>query len=202
MKAITLWQPWATLVAYGAKTIETRSWHTHYRGPLVIHAAKAKVRYSVLPTSFYLRVLRDHGWDGDYPRGSIVAVCNLTDCLETGFLDMGRVSGLDQELGDFSPERFAWFLENIRRLDRPVACRGRQGLWNPPETIKLLTCATCLHFDPWTTDEKGRRHQYGRFGDRGDKGKCKEPWSAYSGSGFVFSEDEACDKYKPKEGEK
>jgi hypothetical protein len=40
MKAISLWQPWATLVAIGAKTIETRGWSTSYRGPIAIHAAK------------------------------------------------------------------------------------------------------------------------------------------------------------------
>ncbi len=39
MKALTLWQPWATLVAIGAKRVETRSWSTSYRGPLAIHAA-------------------------------------------------------------------------------------------------------------------------------------------------------------------
>jgi len=40
MKALTLWQPWASLVATGAKRIETRSCVTKYRGPLAIHAAK------------------------------------------------------------------------------------------------------------------------------------------------------------------
>ena len=40
MKALTLTQPWASLVACGAKTIETRSWRTPYRGPVAIHAAK------------------------------------------------------------------------------------------------------------------------------------------------------------------
>lgn len=40
MKAITLYQPWATLVALGKKKIETRSWKTDYRGPLAIHVAK------------------------------------------------------------------------------------------------------------------------------------------------------------------
>jgi hypothetical protein len=40
MKAITLYQPWATLVAIGAKRIETRSWSTQYRGPLAIHVSK------------------------------------------------------------------------------------------------------------------------------------------------------------------
>lgn len=40
MKALTLTQPYATLVAIGEKRLETRSWRTSYRGPLAIHAAK------------------------------------------------------------------------------------------------------------------------------------------------------------------
>lgn len=42
MRAITLWQPWASAVALGSKTIETRHWSTNYRGPLAIHAAKRR----------------------------------------------------------------------------------------------------------------------------------------------------------------
>ena len=42
MKALTLWQPWASLIGLGVKTIETRSWPTAYRGPLTIHAAARK----------------------------------------------------------------------------------------------------------------------------------------------------------------
>ena len=38
MKALTIMQPWASLIACGAKTIETRSWPTKYRGPIAIHA--------------------------------------------------------------------------------------------------------------------------------------------------------------------
>jgi activating signal cointegrator 1 len=41
---LTLWQPWASLISLGVKSIETRSWSTQYRGPLAIHAA-AKVVY-------------------------------------------------------------------------------------------------------------------------------------------------------------
>lgn len=39
MKALTIWQPWASLLACGAKRYETRSWATKYRGPIAIHAA-------------------------------------------------------------------------------------------------------------------------------------------------------------------
>jgi activating signal cointegrator 1 len=40
VKAISLWQPWATLIALGEKKFETRSWLTNYRGQIAIHAAK------------------------------------------------------------------------------------------------------------------------------------------------------------------
>jgi hypothetical protein len=52
MKAITLWQPWATLLAVGCKHMETRSWPTKYRGEILIHASKkpySQVR-KILPT--------------------------------------------------------------------------------------------------------------------------------------------------------
>ena len=40
MKAITIWQPWASLLVSGRKRYETRSWATSYRGPIAIHAAR------------------------------------------------------------------------------------------------------------------------------------------------------------------
>lgn len=40
MKAVSLWEPWATLVRLKIKRIETRGWSTSYRGPLAIHATK------------------------------------------------------------------------------------------------------------------------------------------------------------------
>ena len=40
MKALTLLQPWASLVAIGVKRWETRAWRTSYAGPLAIHASK------------------------------------------------------------------------------------------------------------------------------------------------------------------
>jgi hypothetical protein len=42
MKAISLIQPYATLIMLGLKTNETRSWDTKYDGPLVIHASAGK----------------------------------------------------------------------------------------------------------------------------------------------------------------
>ena len=47
MKAITVWQPWASLLVSGRKRYETRSWATTYRGPIAIHAAKRPVRRKI-----------------------------------------------------------------------------------------------------------------------------------------------------------
>ena len=40
MRAITVRQPWAHLIVTGAKLVEHRSWRTHHRGALLIHAGQ------------------------------------------------------------------------------------------------------------------------------------------------------------------
>ena len=44
MKAITIKQPWASLIAAGLKDIENRTWKTNFRGRVLIHAAKVSVK--------------------------------------------------------------------------------------------------------------------------------------------------------------
>jgi len=41
MKAITIQQPWAEMIARGLKRVENRTWRTSHRGPLAIHAGKS-----------------------------------------------------------------------------------------------------------------------------------------------------------------
>lgn len=135
MKAITLTQPWATLVALGAKTIETRSWYTAYRGPLAIHAAKSIPTWvdewakDVLPILSRLNVLPI--WD--LPRGCVLATCTLVDVVPTTKVQ----PDITEELfGDYTAGRFAWLLADVRQLLVPVPARGSLGLWawegNPP----------------------------------------------------------------------
>lgn len=96
MKVLTLTQPWATLVAIGAKKIETRSWTTTYRGPLLIHAAaglgpvggKAGL-VDLCETEPFKAVLAPLWSPGAFfapvslPFGAIVAQCELLDCVPT-----------------------------------------------------------------------------------------------------------------------
>lgn len=148
MKAITLTQPWATLVAIGAKKIETRSWRTDYRGPLAIHAAKGWTR-AVVKLAFsepFRTILVQAGYKlfSLLPLGKVVATCELVSVIPTRQLLANPVCEWagpdgrryrfeldDQEkaFGDYTPGRYAWLLADVRKLDVPVGARGALGLW-------------------------------------------------------------------------
>lgn len=151
MKALTLTQPWATLVAIGAKRIETRSWSTSYRGELAIHAAKGMTREdaSIAGTEPFVRYLNGRGLD--LPRGAILATARLVACEPTIVWSAGSTFGAPGSLfgergewvpspqiplgsdesafGDFTPGRFMWILEDVVALPEPVPARGALGLW-------------------------------------------------------------------------
>ena len=95
MKALTLWQPWASLVALGVKTIETRGWRTDYRGPLLIHASAAIPLPMPLTVGDY-EVTKDNprgtgpayllrsdrlSWPYRLPLGAVVATCTVVDVV-------------------------------------------------------------------------------------------------------------------------
>lgn len=131
IKALTLHQPWATLVAVGAKTYETRSWSTDYRGPLAIHAAKTKEHEKLCFTEPFYTALQNANMSVRWlPYGTVVALCNLTSVVQVPAHGMVKLSHVDRQLGDFSPGRFAWGLSGIHKLPYPIEVRGQQRLWN------------------------------------------------------------------------
>ena len=133
MKALTLWQPWATLIAIGDKPYETRSWPTRYRGPLAIHAAKTGEGIKRCDGDRAIeQPLSQAGYSLDtLPVGVIVCTAHLTEVLTS---DEAVRRNLADPFGDYSPGRFAWHLIDIRRLQPPIPATGHQGLWEwtPP----------------------------------------------------------------------
>lgn len=155
---LSLHQPWATLIAIGAKTIETRGWATAYRGPLAIHAAKRVNKSEMIALdctrSFHAALAsikpspNASMWEY-LPFGDIIAVVDLVDCRPTGsftgeeldreqfqspqFAPQGEYQWnrwTERDFGDFSLGRYGWVLENVRPLEKPASYRGAQGLFH------------------------------------------------------------------------
>ncbi len=119
MKAISLTQPWATLVVSGRKTIETRSWRPPEAAigqRIAIHAAKA-----MGPGPEELA--REWGLDPDeLPRGAVVGFATIAGVDRTE--DVRHTVDVDELLfGDFSTGRWGWHLTHPTETD-PIPARG------------------------------------------------------------------------------
>ena len=136
MRALSLLQPWASMVAQGAKQYETRGWATSYRGELAIHASKGFPAdcQDLCDQEPFAGVIRAaYLCARTLPRGAVLCVVRVLDCRNTYDVarELQRQSGGERELefGDFSHGRFAWKLELVETFPEPIYAKGAQGLW-------------------------------------------------------------------------
>lgn len=104
MKALTVQNPWATMIWAGEKTVEWRSWKTAHRGDILITSSAKRVRGCVC--------------------GYALCVVTLADVVpfERKHLKAAGMSEMPDPIG------YAWVLEN-RRMIQPVAVKGKLNLW-------------------------------------------------------------------------
>lgn len=141
MKALSLWEPWATLVVIGAKRIETRSWSTDYRGALLIHAAGkvSKPQIEICHEEPFRTFLRANGiqrWQ-DFKLGCVIGSVDLINCLQIvepsyAVPDVSVAPPPEPELsfGIYKPGRYAYGLANHQRFAEPIKHRGLQRFFN------------------------------------------------------------------------
>jgi hypothetical protein len=139
MKAISIHQPWATLVVRGAKRYETRPWRSRYAGPLAVHAS-----HKLTPQGLELCLRRDvrqrlldFGIEGpdDLPLGVVLGTVQLRRCLRSEEVDVEAIDQWERQLGDFSPGRWLWLLSAATCWEQPLPCRGWPGLFTLPEEV-------------------------------------------------------------------
>ncbi len=123
MKALTIKQPWASLIINKHKKYEFRSWKTNYRGKILIHAGKS-IEKDMLK--------KFENYNLDINTSSIIGEAEIVDCI---LVD----EKFNEELREIDPivygksnhvETYAWKLENIIKYDKPIPCKGKLGLWN------------------------------------------------------------------------
>jgi len=107
IKAISLHQPWASMVAQGFKTIETRNWYTPYRGDLLI-CSTLSPEIIGHKCGYALCIVNLHNCRPMIPSDAAAARCEYQKDLK----------------------QFSWVLTDIRKIEPPFPVRGRQSLFD------------------------------------------------------------------------
>lgn len=146
VNVITLFQPWASLVVMGAKTFETRSWDTKYRGELFIHSSGV---FTTAHKELCLRYPFNKYITGDLfkkmPLGKIIGRVELTNTYTTQeaaykgrsskifqrFNGNVEQSDIEWQFGDYGADRFAWELANAVPFDEQhqIVIPGKLKIW-------------------------------------------------------------------------
>jgi hypothetical protein len=136
--AITLWQPWATLVAIEAKPYETR----HFPIPVRLLGQRVAIHAAARPvvTDLEPDVLLDMDevfpwceWQTELPRGVVVATAILAESIPAEKV-------LPDSFGNYAPGRWAWRLEDVRPIKPHIPAKGRQHIgwpWTVPEGVVI-----------------------------------------------------------------
>lgn len=135
MKAISLWQPWASLWCSPAKIHETRSWQTSHRGWLLVHAGKKQVNDCGADLDELVCDQFGSLWRLELPRGALVGAVRIIACESTLGMCVEKHEQDDLLCGDFSPGRFAWRRAEYRVFSSPIQYRGAQGFFDVPEAV-------------------------------------------------------------------
>lgn len=135
MRAISIWQPWASLYLGPAKQYETRHWSTRYRGPLLIHASKRRVGALDPLLEAMLASRLDPQWRGSLAYGAIIGRVELIDCVSTNDFQPGPFSP-EFCSGNWERDRFAWKrAPEVIRFAAPIPYIGRQGFFSVPDEV-------------------------------------------------------------------
>ena len=144
MRAISLWQPWASLWMTDHKLHETRHWHTSYRGMLYVHAAKRPI--GKLDLSPELEDLCVKEWGKDFrvclPFGAIIGIVKLIECSETQTVGTTEI---DKVCGDWTPGRYAWLRASQPTYIGPWPYKGRQGFFNVNDLDEVANRELDIH---------------------------------------------------------
>ncbi|MEU0943217.1 hypothetical protein ABZ379_10525 [Streptomyces canus] len=133
VRALTVRQPWAALIAAGLKPVENRSWPVPagFDGPLLIHAgSKDDADGWAVPGVREALGAPDLGRGLVY--GALVAVVERVTCHRCAECCSDRWG---------EPGAFHWTLEGITALPEPIVATGRLSLWRPDEEAVVAALA-------------------------------------------------------------
>ena len=136
MKALSIRQPWASLIAKGIKDIENRTWKTNFRGKIYIHAPAKKLTKSkyVSLIELYMIGLKDeriieaknkHFDFNDLNYSVIIGEVEIIDCVKNH-----NSIWADHQTGLQTKPTYNWILANpIEYIHPYVDIKGKLSFW-------------------------------------------------------------------------
>ena len=123
MKALTIKQPWATLIMQGDKRFEFRSWQTKYRGDLLIHAGQSIDKEAMKRLAKYL--------PEELPYGKILGKVKLVDCIKMSpeFKELLLKENSDIYTKSSFQENYGWQISDVEVFENPIDAKGHLSLW-------------------------------------------------------------------------
>ncbi len=155
MKAITIWQPWATLIVAGAKPYEFRGWPAHNSlvgQRIAIHAGARAVRKSEV-AELIARLHSDQAWTTCLKKETALPILDrahaspgsmpLASIVGTAVLGRPTLSNTILEEFGHTPNdsdrdehcNWAWPMLEIKQVQPIVPMKGMQGFWDVPKGV-------------------------------------------------------------------
>ena len=149
MKALSIKQPWASLIAHGIKDIENRNWKTHFRGRIYIHASAkdSGALYESLNVK-QIEAMNNHWTDSPYPNrplSAIIGEVDIVDCVVNHHSiwaekTQGRYVG-DGVFVLCEKPIYNWVLANPVLYDKPILnVKGKLSFWEPTPNQVCMNC--------------------------------------------------------------
>ena len=126
LKALTVKQPFGTLIVRGDKPVENRNWETRHRGLLAITTSKAPADEE--SWEFCQGILKRRLDPKDFPRGAIVGVVKLASIVQR--------SRSPWFVGDYG-----FVMQEPVEFAKPIPCRGQLNVWTLSEELEKLVRA-------------------------------------------------------------
>ena len=136
MKALTIHEPFATLIMQGIKRVENRSWFTGSTGDLIIHAGASdefikpwiwkSLELGPLPEQLNPRM--------------VLGIVKVVDCVKI-VGEQGQRMPVEEkhkwvESHPYAFGPYCWILEDVRVLEKPFRWKGQQKLWDATELME------------------------------------------------------------------
>jgi hypothetical protein len=128
MKALTIKQPWATLIMHHGKDVENRNWGSSFRGQVAITSSKTSTDYDYDSAMGLMSMLGKpfpRCSDETIPRGFILGTVEVYDCVK-------------QSDSPWFFGEYGFLLRDPRPLAVPIPIKGRLGFWDLPEDVEAI----------------------------------------------------------------